>query len=346
MIGITALLLLAISAQTAPDRNCTDGRGVDRCAEAQQGRSRALLGVRTIEAHRDAGDQVRRVSYVDGNGYDVIVIAFVRAPGRDPAVFVHFPRHDGRPAPEPIQAAVPYEVWTEMLTRSAHFDRSFVPLPAGQGEPDICLHPWIYTVESTDPARANLRPAALRRKTENACADGPAEAFAMDAQRLALPLFPYCARLDPQRFPNPATRLGACRLLRGDRMAAAEVLNRLGAFHARESQDVVNLAGIFTRDARIEWHGRPSPGRGGAAAFWLSGVAEASRANFFYEVVEGLAADRVRVTGALWRYTGGENGVPAIHYAAPVEQIWVFGPAQQFEIVSATIGPWGVQQPY
>lgn len=344
MIGLAVLLLA--TAQAAPDRNCADHNGVDRCAEARQSRMRELFGMRTIEAHRDAGDQVRRVFYV-AFGHERVAIAFVRSPGREPIVSVHFPRRDGRPAPEPIQAVVPYEVWTEVLARSAHFDRSLVPLPSRPGERSTCSPRWVYTVEATDPARANLRqPAALRRTTENSCADGLAEAFAMDAQRLALPLFPHCGRIDLGQDGNPAAQLGACWLLSGDRMAAVEVLNRLRALLQAGQSQVVDDLGIFKRDARIEWHGRPSPDRGAASAFWLSGLAEAPRATFFYEVVEGLAADRVRVTGALWRYTGGENSVPTTHYAAPVEQIWVIGRERQFEIVSATIGPWEVRQPY
>ena len=71
-----------VAAQRPVDRNCSDDRGVDRCSEEQQRRTRQLFSVRSIEEHGAAGDQVRRVFYVDGYGRDVVLIALVRAPGR------------------------------------------------------------------------------------------------------------------------------------------------------------------------------------------------------------------------------------------------------------------------
>jgi len=50
------------AAQAQIERRCRDDSGAERCAEAQQQRMRELYGVRSIEEHRDAGDQVRRIS--------------------------------------------------------------------------------------------------------------------------------------------------------------------------------------------------------------------------------------------------------------------------------------------
>lgn len=85
MAAFAALLLLATmqgEAQPRPDPNCRDDRGTDRCAETEQRRMRELYGVRSIEEHQAAGDQVRRIFYVDGYGRDLILIAFVRTSGR------------------------------------------------------------------------------------------------------------------------------------------------------------------------------------------------------------------------------------------------------------------------
>lgn len=325
------LLLLAapIAAQQRPDRNCTDDRGVDRCAAEQQRRVRALFGARSIEEHEAAGDQIRRVFYVDGYGRDMVAISFVRAPGRDPTVFVHFPRREGEPASEPLQAPVPRAVWGDVLFRSAGFDRSFVPL--APGTTSICLHSWVYTIEASDPPRHG-RPARTRRKTEDACQDGPGETYAVELERAALALLPHCAALDPEQHRNEASMLAACRTLSGDRMAAAEVLNRAGAFRRVHGPDEVNLiAGHFDLSrASVDWNGARHPAGSGAAAFWAAKMSEGGHTNFYVESVEGISADRVRLTGWLARGDGTR---------ARVEQNWVFGTIQEYWIESATVGP-------
>ena len=101
-LATAALLLVAAADAQAPETaGCADDRGVDRCAEAQQRRMRDLYGVRSIDKHQAAGDQVRRIFYVDGYGRDLILISLVRAPGHDPMLWVHYPGEGGqRPAPQ------------------------------------------------------------------------------------------------------------------------------------------------------------------------------------------------------------------------------------------------------
>lgn len=343
-IACVAFALFAIAtpavAQIRPDPNCADDNGVDRCAADQQRRTRELFGVGAIEAHRDARDQVRRVFYVDGYGRDMIVIAFVRARGRDPIVRVHFPRRRGEPPP-PIETAIPLATWTEMLRRSEYFDRSFVSETAtGSDAMVICLHSWVYTIEATDPARSNGRPASLRRKTEDACQNGPGEVFAMDAQRTALALFPHCDRLDPRQHRNPASQLAACQLLAGDRLAAAEVMNRLDAFRrARRPGDGHHLAGLFVSGATIDWNGvRRPPDGPDAAGFWLERVTGPDGGSFWPERIEGLTADRVRVIGSMERTVDPPEGGRTTFYRAPVEMIWSLTSVQEFQVTAITVG--------
>lgn len=345
---LTTLLMASGAVAQAPrDRNCTDDNGVDRCAEARQRETRALFGFRSIEEHAEAGDQVRRAFYVDGYGRDLVAIAFVRAPGRDPTAFVHFPRRAGQPATAPLEALVPPAVWADLLTRSANFHRSFTPVPQSGDTLSICLHSWVYTVEANDPARANLAPAEVRRATEDACHAGPAAAFATELQRAALPLFPYCAALDPEQHRGPASQLAACQILRGDRLAAAQALNRAGAFRrVRGPDDLRHLAGIFAARATIDWNGVRSPAADpNPAGFWTARLAEHGGANFYYESVEGLSADRARLRGFVVRTEEGSGGARSVQYRAPVEQIWVLGPPQEFQVESTTVGPWEVYRP-
>jgi len=348
ILQIAALASAAAApAQARPDPNCSDDNGVDRCATQRQAQTRALFGLRSIEQHREAGDQVRRVFYVDGYGRDMIVIALVRTPGREPMAQIHFPRRERQRATPPLEAPVSHIVWGEMLRRSASFDRSYAPRAGNPQDVSICLHSWVYTIEANDPARANLAPGSLRRKTEDSCQRGPAAEFAWDLQRAALPLFPHCDRLDPDQHRNPAAQLAACAMLTGDRMAAAEVMNRLNAFRrARRTEDGLLLQGSFAQRAQIDWNGiRSDPGDLYKGNFWLARMASEGSPSFFVQSVEGLAADRVRVAAFLERSVDGAEGSPSTHMRAPIEMIWVFGPAQQFEVESATVGAWERYRP-
>ena len=333
---------LAGTFQAEPDRNCRDDRGSDRCAEAVQRRTRELYGVSSIEEHRAAGDQVRRIFYVDGYGRDVVLIAFVRAPGRDPALWVHYPRREGEARPEPLQAPVPHSVWSDVLIRSSYFDRRLVPLPPEANGIRICMHSWVYTAEATDPARSQLEPATIRRTTQDTCGDGLAHAYAFELQREALALIPHCARLDPQQHRNPASQLAVCRMLSGDRIAAADVLNRLGALRRIDgSSNSAPVAGTFGYDAVIDWNGERNEGPNSAASFWVRKIGEAHVPNFYPESVEGLSGTRVRVRGRLHRSVEAGREQNSTANVARVEMIWVFGLIQQFEVESATVGPWG-----
>jgi hypothetical protein len=322
-----------------PPGDCRDDRGVDRCKVEQQRRVRDLFGVKPIEAHRNSGDQIRRAFYVDGYGRDVVAITFIRPKGSDPALWVHFPSEANGKRSEPLRAAVPLDVWEGVLRRSDLFDRQLASPPtarsrSGSDEILLCLHSWVYTVEATDPAQGEYRPATLRRKTEDACDDGPAEAYAAELTIAAVPLLPHCARLDRARHRNEAAQLSACRLLRGDRLAAAEVMNRLDELRNIEGPEDLALArGLFSDEAQIDWAGELYNSRGGAAAVWAKKLAEGGRTNLYYEAFEGESAERVRFVGLFSRAAEGEDK----YRQARVEQIWTREDGD-FRIERVTVG--------
>lgn len=342
------LLFLAApaAAQDRPDPECGDDRGVDRCAPAQQAAVRTLFGVQPIEAHRDAGDQVRRAFYVDGYGRDVVAIAFVRAPGRDPEVRVYFKRAAGMSDLSPLVAPVPPESWDHLIERSSHFDRRLVPLPpppADSGEIVVCLHSWVYTVEAADPARSETEPATVRRRTEDACADGLTKVFAQELYRAALPLLPHCALLDPRHYRTPANQLAACGALGGDRQAAARVRNRAEAlFRIDGTNDLATIAPLFDYRSSIDWNGARSA-RGdvdSAARFFLARAVEAGRNSFYLDSIEGLSAGRVRLRGGFVRFVPVPGQGEATAEAARAEMIWEAEYEDHFQIRSVTVGPY------
>ncbi|HZF94656.1 MAG TPA: hypothetical protein VEZ20_07245 [Allosphingosinicella sp.] len=337
--GLAAAAPARAEQQAAPARDCSDDRGVDRCAEEQQRRTRALFGVRSIEEHRAANDEVRRVFYVDGYGRDVVAIAFVRAPGRDPKVLVHYPYRDGETPIAPLEAPVSEDVWNDVVERSANFHRSFADdrsAPSENGEITICLHSWVYTIEAVGRAQG-IRPPQIRRKTEDACQDGPGEAFAGQLDRIARSLFPHCAGLDIDNHRNEAMVLSACRILRGDRLAAAGVLNAAEGFsNARGPDDARLLSGLFHDRATIAWGSeRQVLGWAEAEAFWASRLQSGEdRAIFYFDAVEGLSAERARLTGSLSRPSG--EG----YQSAEVVQIWTRDDGGDWKVREATVGPW------
>lgn len=269
-----------------------------------------------------------------------MLIAFVRSPGRGPAVWVRYPRHEGQARPEPMQAPVPQAVWDEVVQRSDGFDRSFAPRADADSEgPLICGHAWTYTIEAASRPMG-YEPARIRRKTEGACERGPGTRFARDVERLALPLFPHCAALDPDLFRNPASMLDACRLLHGDRLAAAEVLNLAHVFNRVSTREEAGLMrSRFDRRATIDWNGVRNSGDGSALAFWIERIWAARRPSFFVQSVDGETADRVRLVAMLSRTVEGSEADPR-YERARVLQIWVRDATGEMKVGSATVGPW------
>jgi hypothetical protein len=324
IMSIAAGLLLAAPASQAPTGNfpppddCQDDRGVDRCKPEEQRRIRALYGVKAIGAHRDAGDQVRRAFFVDGYGRDLIAVEFIRPKGADPMLRVHFPAKAGEERVPTMTAAVDGGRWSDLLRRSTLLDRG--PLPPRETEnPVICLHSWVYTVEASDTAGAPGQAGTVRRRTEDACNYGPTAAFASELAAMAVPLLPPCALLDRDQHRNEAALLASCRYLRGDRLAAAGVLNRLDALRkVRKQEDLALLRPLFGPRASIDWAGEVHAG-GNSAAFWLRKVEEA-KAHFYVEEVMGETADRVRVRGRLYRSVGEDEATRS--EAAKAELVW------------------------
>lgn len=340
-VALAFWVIAASAAQPQSDCNCREEFASGRCAEARLRRTVEAYGVRSLEAHSDAGDQVRRVFYVDGYGSNLLLISFARAPGRDPAVWVHFPRRERDGAREPLHANVPWAVWQDVLFRSARFDRDLVPLPPRPEPPAICLHGWSYAVEATDPPRSRGESASLRRAVGDACEPNLVPPYAIEIERMALALFPHCARLAANQHRNPSTQLATCRILRGDRMAAAEVRNLAEVLRTISGPaDAARLAGVLTDNSLIDWNGERNQGQGSAAAFWATNAAPIRGVtSLYFESIEGESASRVRLTGILTRTADTAGGRATGMETARVEQIWT-SEGGFFRVERAVIGPW------
>jgi hypothetical protein len=156
-------------------------------------------------------------------------------------------------------------------------------------------------------------------------------------------LFPQCAALDPKRHRNGATLLRTCGVLSGrDRLAAALVMNGSDAFRGVEgARSASTLAPHFAPDVVIDWAGeRAMPGDAGR--FWATrmGPGDGSVAHLWVDRLEGLASDRVRLTGEMGRSVDTPRGSKTGTETAFVEQLWTRQPDGVFRVSRATVTPW------
>lgn len=294
-----------------------------------------MFGVPAIEAHAVAGNEVRRVFYVDGYGNDLIVISAVRPRGRAPVLRVDFPGNDRRIA-GPLSTRLPVALWRDVEAGTASLTWMQPPRPQDQnGQMSICLHAWVYTLEAARPG--------IRRVTEDACQDGPGQKFASWLADIAVPLFPHCAALDRKKHRNSASLLRACGMLSGRELtAAAQVMNSVDAFRGIGGDgDAAKLVPYFAPGAAIDWAGdRPAPAE--AARYWARhmGPGDGTVAHLYIDRVEGVAMDRVRLTGKLSRSIDTARGRKTGTEHAVVEQLWELQGDGDFRIARATVGQW------
>ena len=294
--------------------------------------------MRSIGEHAAAGDEVRRVFVEKSWNRERLAIAFVRSPGSDPIVSVHFPRTSEGPPLAPLSAPVTAEAWREVVARSGAFHLDY----AKPAEPPdvICLDGLAYHVEASDGG-AEARDRTVRTKRAHDCERSPALAYTGELERLALNLLAPCRALDVEQHLGRLGTLEACGTLSGDRLAAAAALNRAAPFRkAKHERDAGLLAGRFHFDGTVDWMGTRS-GKGPAAlAFWIARMSEAGGPILFIEAVHGEDARRVRMKGKLTRWVETGEGSKRSHEAASVEFIWAAQSGTGFQVQSVTIGLW------
>lgn len=337
-----ALLLLqaAATAQAKPVSGCSDDRGVDRCDPAQHRRVLKLFGAPPIEQHRDAGDLVRRVFYVDGYGKDLVGIAFIRSRGRDPQLKVYLQQPEGGPPRPPLEASVPAPVWDELVRRSAFFHRRLIsPPPPPKDVIILCGHAWVMTGEAVDEATSPDEPPPVRRRTEDACFDGLTEMFAEDLYKMAFSLLPQCALLELRRYRNEAELLSACGILAGDRASAALAMNSYDALEeAVEEESQPYVQQVIVYGASLIWDGKPIASEAhGAASAWLAMRKGPPRTDLWLEAAEGMDPDRARLTGLVERESPSATGGKSVTERATFEQIWARN-GDRFAIEKVTVG--------
>jgi hypothetical protein len=313
--AVTCLVLSITSVAAAQDRECFDDSMTDRCTEEHRQQLLEMYGLRSLESHREAGDQVRRAFFVDGFGGDLLVVSFIRSRGVEPRVSVHWPRKDGR-RPEPLLAPVLESEWNQVLARSTFFDRDLVPVPPRRD--GICLHPWMAIVEATDPPAPGEPAEPIRRRTSSTCPASLAVDYAFGIAARAVHYFPFCeALLDPGG--GVVSGLAECGSLRGDRNAAAALKKRSDAFARAHHIGRDSLPRFFADKAIVEWRdGRGTP----TVAGWIE-LMPALGSSLRIDVVHADSPRAGRVEGSVMIPERTEGGFPEGRYLiATVEIRW------------------------
>lgn len=325
LIALAAATLLAVWApnpQESLNRDCLDDNGVDRCARLAE--DVRALGMSALEDEKNAGTEVYRIIQVDGYGRLMPAVAYERRVGSEPQVTVY--GHDGAR----MTATVSPLEWRSVQNMALLADRQIVPLPEESGIISLCLHAWLSTVEIANAADRGRPTGPIRRRTESACEGGLTSRFAFDLTAMAIKRFPACDILDPRAHGNAMTRLGLCVHIRGDRMAAAELLNQTGQW--LEADDGDDLALAWARqlrprnDAHLDWAGRQVAGGQGAgasiAAFMARVQADNPSLRAHLSSFNAVSSTRVEVSGAAMMDDPQDEVGPQLY--AAFQQAWVW----------------------
>jgi len=330
--------------------NCFDDNLTDRCAEAEQARVRALLGMASIEEEAASGAEIYRAFFVDGFGRDLPAVSFERRPNEPPKVVIY---GMGRQRSGPVVA----RTWDQVVGRSRHAAKAISNAPPesdGVDETVICLHSWVATFEATTNDRGQ---AGIRRRTEGACQRGLTMEYAFELAALAVSSLPMCDRLKPENHRNDVARLAMCLMLEGDALAAADLLNEKGdpprpqgaAVTADQWREWLGSG----HAARIDWSGetfaerqpyyRVRADKPDLPQFLVLRAEATGAFNLYAARYVGESVNRARVEGEI-TYVLGDPDESQVYMAADYVQTWVRTSEADWRLDAWTIGTFSTRR--
>lgn len=345
-IGLAlAIVPAALRADPPAPDPCRPHGDETACYAAHQSRYLDDFGLPTAESRAAAGDRIRRAMIFDRNWSPVVAIEFRRAAGTEPTVAIYPPRAEGAagPAEPAYAAAVPLAEWERIGEAGRNFDRALAPVPPDlpPGTILMCADAWLDIVETTDPEAEGPR-GRLRRRAEDTCAHGLANAYARALADAAVRLLPACGGIEGWGDFSPRI-LSVCAMLGGDRMAAAEVYGRLKDL--REARDADSLRYYFAQSATLDWAGERIAGAPAIAEAWIRRTSADPPSSFFPHRLVGENAGRVRVEGVLEHWIDAPGHDSAL-WVAPVSLVLVRSPARTFDITEAHVGDFAPARHY
>lgn len=313
LIGALPLLLGTAVPVVAQSLDCSKEANRAACDTQVLARQRAVYDAPPLETLVGKG-QVIRLFHSNAFGRNLGMIAVERRPGAEPRIETRFdPAAEPRPFTDQLSAPLPVAVWERLWDEGRFFDRTLGPPPASD-RLVICADGSSVIVEMIDAE------GRIRRATGSGCQRDLPFVLAEKIATAALDADPACALL-ANRDPHDAIHaLGNCRMLGGDRAAAAQAFNVIqgSAFrYPNGPEDAPAIRAQLDDQVELNWPGEaPVRGMTNAARAWAShgndGTLHLSR-------LFGETSDRVRIEGVIAFRRGEHEREPR---TAKVTMIW------------------------
>lgn len=325
MLAALMLTLTLTGQEPTADRACRPDIRTDRCITFDD--DLRALGMPLLEEEKVAGAEVYRITQIDGYSNLMPGIAYERRTGSVPQIVVY--GFNGNK----MSATVSPEEWADIKERARYADRTLAPLP-GPADPlaGICMHAWSTTVEIVNDSPRGVPNGPARRRTESACNGGLTHQFGFVLPSLAIKHFPECDLLDRKDYRNDMTRLGQCASFKGDRLAAAGLMNQVGGRFVPDDAEDRALAWarrLQPGDAtRLDWAGQVTSGGGGArspvALFMADFQTQNPSLRGYISTLDAVSSTRVEATGRM--DMDGPEGANDTRLTAPFTQTWLWDP--------------------
>lgn len=357
---VAVLMQLGLATPGPLPEICFDeelGMSSTECLVARRERMWSRFSIAPIADEAAAGVKIMRAGIVDGVDRDLVAITFEARPDQSPAVVVE--GYGGQRILHPLSAAV----WDAALRSAVFADRELVPLrripEAGEGQDVmICFHSWTAHVEIANVPGSDERQGPVRQRSEDAC-DGAGLAFryAFRLAELAVNAIPACAALEPGQHRNDASRLAACLMLRGNTLAAADLMNEKGEPPDGSRGDHPNAdewARWLSTDmtGRLEWAGevvqesnvfRPGQPHSPRLSDVMTERMGALEGFTVYQSVFGARdADNGWITGQVAYWVGDANGDEQQMMVADYRQDWSRSDGGYWSMDNWVIGPFRI----
>lgn len=337
-MSVMLALALQLLATPTPTSHCTGARRNEVCTETGRAELRQELGLQPLEVETTQGVEVYRAFYLEGGGARP-AIAFVRRPGRNPAVEVM--AGGGRS----MRADVPLDVWRQVQAAGQIADLAVVPRSGSEGG---CMDGGAVFAEIGVPATDSRSPAINRQRAASSCEDSGTLFFSRLLVQQAERLLPGCAAISRDFLSEGVTRLHFCFRLTGDQVAAAEVM---GLAHSDvsvgEDDSVARKRAEWARATgvnpwtRLRWAGEdvpPNPGgrdAGGATDFLIARSEESRDLRFHPVAFNGVSATVVEVSGHASKSAKPESGSLYADY----RQVWRRIAGQEWRVTEWSVEP-------
>ncbi len=338
LIGALGLALLCLGCAGHARNACAQLGSGAGCRSAMLRLIDDRFGAPPANAYAAEGRELRRIFGV-GAFHAIIAISFLHRPGGDSELRIDFARRRLPYADElePITTPITEELWRRALAATSDLGR--IEWRTGEPpEPDmiiVCADGTLWGVEITE------RPGGpVRRRTSDSCEDESLPRVADVLISLARSAFPECRSLKP-RYRVDQYALMDCGLLAGDKMAAAEALNRFNEARLDDPDERgPEEIRSFLADAMVlDWDGARASGPA-ATVPMLDRMARSARdTRLMIDRVTGNDSATVRMSGWAVGYFGDPAGDPE-RRIAPWTQIWQRAGGGDFRLARMEVGAW------